>query len=249
MPAEKSWYQLVDIIAPSIVKIETPDGHGTGFFIGYNETKTWALIATAGHVVENADHWLQPIRIHNIAKKKSVLLQESSRVMFPDTSADGDTTIIFALVDKISELDLPKEPIAFIESGKILKIGVDVAWLGYPGIAPNTLCFFSGNISARRARAYLIDGVSVPGVSGGPVFYVGAGEPKLVGSISGYLSPDRAVLGLCVAHDVSHLQQILGRIKTQKEAEEKKKEQAEAAAAIPSSVPPGELAPKKSNSE
>ncbi len=240
MPAPKLWYELVDIITPSIVKIETPDGHGTGFFIGYNQEHTWALIATAGHVVENADHWLQPIRIHNIAKKKSVLLQESSRVMFPDPSVDGDTAIIFAQISKVSELDLPEKPIGFIESGMILKVGVDVAWLGYPGIAPNTLCFFSGNVSARRPRAYLIDGVSVPGVSGGPVFYCSVeGEPTLVGSISGYLSPERAVLGLCVAHDVSHLQKTLETIKNQQEAEEKKKEQevAAAAAKLPTPAP------------
>ncbi len=229
MPKDISWYQVIADIQPSIVKIETPDGHGTGFFIGYNVERTWALIATAGHVIETADQWLQPIRIHNVKEQKTVLLQESGRVIFPDNSVDGDTTIIFAPLDKVSVLNLPEKPIGFIESGKVLKIGVDVGWLGYPGIARNTLCFFSGTISARRgsSRAYFIDGVSVPGVSGGPVFYVetGENEPRFVGSISGYQSPDRSALGLCVAHDVSHLQSIVETLKNQKEAEEKKKEQ------------------------
>jgi len=223
----KPWYQLIDIIVPSIVKIETPDGQGTGFFIGYNEPRTWALIATARHVVEEADRWLQPIRIHNIPQKKVVLLQEPDRVIIHDPARDGDTTIIFALADKVSALQFPQQPVEFISAGNVLRVGVEVAWLGYPGITRNTLCFFSGNISARHSEmpAYYIDGVSIAGVSGGPVFYVDNDRPKLIGSISGYARREATMPGLCVAHDVSHLQRTVEVLNNRQEAVEKKKEQ------------------------
>ena len=50
--------------------------------------------------------------------------------------------------------------------------------IGFPTIEPYKLCFFSGSISAGRDddSAYLIDGVAINGVSGGPVFYLEATE-------------------------------------------------------------------------
>jgi hypothetical protein len=253
MPTE--FFGLVNKIMPSIVKIDTPDGHGTGFFIGYNEDRSQTLIATANHVVEDADKWLKPIRIHNLQKGETVLLQESDRVIIPDDSG-ADSTIIFVPTIKIASLQFPDVPIKFLETGQALKRGVEVAWLGYPGIANNTLCFFCGNISARQRelRRYLIDGVAAPGVSGGPVFSEDNGEPELVGSITGYLRRDVSVFGLCVAHDIIHLQKTVESFKDQRDAEERKNEQqappdAEVPAEgplIPASLfPPEETAPKK----
>jgi hypothetical protein len=50
-----NWDQIVKKVTPHIVKIETPDGHGTGFLSLYNHDKTWCGIATAAHVVSHAD--------------------------------------------------------------------------------------------------------------------------------------------------------------------------------------------------
>jgi hypothetical protein len=51
----KEWYHLVDSLTPSIVKIETQDGYGTGFLCSYNFDGNFAAIATAYHVIEHAD--------------------------------------------------------------------------------------------------------------------------------------------------------------------------------------------------
>ncbi len=59
------WESIVEKISPYIVKIETQDGHGTGFLYLYNEDKSWCGIATALHVVDYADEWQLPIRILN----------------------------------------------------------------------------------------------------------------------------------------------------------------------------------------
>ena len=36
-----NWNEIVDKVAPYIVKIETPRGHGTGFLCLYNENRTF----------------------------------------------------------------------------------------------------------------------------------------------------------------------------------------------------------------
>lgn len=227
----KEWFQLIDTLTPSIVKIETPQGHGTGFLCKYNENKTLIAIATAHHVIEDADKWQQPIRIHNITAGSTVVLQEADRVIWSEPSKDSAAILIF-LPAKMAALKLPKEPIPFLDVGKHLKVGVEVAWLGYPGIGPDTLCFFSGKISAWQPAisAYLIDGVAINGVSGGPVFCRRADDIFVIGAITAY-KPNRLIggtlPGLSVAQDVSHFHKIVTSIKNRDEAARKKKEQAE----------------------
>ncbi len=95
---------------------------------------------------------------------------------------------------------------------------------------PYALCFFSGCISARREqrKAYLIDGVSINGVSGGPVLC--SIEPKgveIIGIISAYVA-NRAtgatLPGLSIAQDVSYLHGVVQRIKSLDEAKNKKQQ-------------------------
>jgi hypothetical protein len=97
----------------------------------------------------------------------------------------------------------------------------------------NTLCFFSGNISARIQKAYLIDGVAINGVSGGPVIYSAtANTIQIVGDVSAY-RPNRAtgeaLPGLLVARDLTHFHSVTMYIQSVDEAN-KKKEEAEKAA-------------------
>jgi hypothetical protein len=224
----KQWFELVDLIAPPIVKIESPRGHGTGFLCGYNADRTLAAIATARHVVEEADKWQQPIRIHNVAAGKTILLQEPDRVIIPDPLKDSAIIAIFT--PQMQTLQLPDQPIQFIESGKHLRVGVEVAWLGYPGFGPDTLCFFSGMTSAwQEAKfAYLIDGVAINGVSGGPVFRRTVDSAEIIGSITAYqpnFQMSGTLPGLSIAQDVSHFQDFVMRMKNREEAARKKKEQ------------------------
>ena len=141
----------MDQLAPSVVKIETPTGSGTGFLCAYNAARTLTAIATAHHVVEEADKWQQPIRIH--VGTNTILLQEPDRVIFSDKDKVTDSSVIMASPAALSALQLPKNPVPLGPSGRHLKVGVEVGWLGYPGIGPQTLCFFAArSVLGRRPR-------------------------------------------------------------------------------------------------
>ncbi|MBM4135549.1 MAG: trypsin-like peptidase domain-containing protein [Nitrospira sp.] len=160
------WNEIVAKVKPYIVKIETPGGSGTGFLCLYNKNKQWCGIATTLHVVEHADEWQEPIKIIHQASPL-FFLKEADRVILSDWKTDS--AIIF--FPKPEKAKLPDVLIPLRPLDKSLNIGSEVGWLGFPYIEPYTLCFFSGYISARREdrKAYLIDGVSINGVSGGPV--------------------------------------------------------------------------------
>lgn len=90
------------------------------------------------------------------------------------------------------------------------------------------MCFFSGCISARNEdkKYYLIDGVSINGVSGGPVLYTTRTEGiEIIGIISSYMA-NRAtgttLPGLLIARDVSYLHNIVKLIKSLDDARKKK---------------------------
>lgn len=229
-------------MTPYIVKIETPMGHGTGFLCLYNEDRSFCGIATARHVVSYADEWQQPIRLEHYHSASSVFLKESERVIWLDTATDSAVLLIGS-----DKLQFPEALIPLLPITTPLVIGAEVGWLGFPAVAPYSLCFFSGNISARQEwrHAYLIDGVAINGVSGGPVMYSTEAEGvQIVGSISAYVSnkaTGETLPGLAIARDVSYLHDTISKIKSLDEASKQKKEQQsqEPTAAAPPEKPPG----------
>ncbi len=219
-----NWDEIVERVAPSIVKIETPRGHGTGFLCFYNEDKNLCGIATASHVVEHADDWQEPLRIMHLTSKTTQFVKDVDRVIWTERSKDSAV-----IVTNIGDLQLPESPIPLLPVERRLPIGIEVGWLGYPALAEYTLCFFSGNISAWQdwRNAYLVDGVAINGVSGGPVIYSTPTDGvQIVGSISAYRAnraTGEALPGLSIAQDVSHFQESTSRIKTIDEANRQKK--------------------------
>jgi hypothetical protein len=210
------WDQIVDLVTPYVVKIETPQGHGTGFLCLYNEDKSICGIATANHVVEHADNWKEPIRIVYQPSNQVIFLTDSERVIYPG-SGDNDSAV---LLMQVGNLKFPQELIPLLPSDSPLPIGADVGWLGYPGIVRNTICFFSGGVSARieSGHTYLIDGVAINGVSGGPVVYSTPTKGvQIVGAVSAYMA-NRAtgdvLPGLAVAQDVSHFHAIAQHVRS-----------------------------------
>jgi len=220
-----NWNHAVDKISPYIVKIQTPSGSGTGFLCAYNENKTWCAVATALHVVADADEWQQPIKILHYASGKEVFLKEPQRVVF----SEGNTDSAVVLFHK-GELEFPETIVGLLPIDRAIPIGMEVAWLGFPAIEPGTLCFFSGNISARKEdrKAYLIDGVAINGVSGGPVIFSDLAEGVLVvGTVSAYRAnrtTGDALPGLLIAQDVSHFHGVIQHIRSVDEARKKKQE-------------------------
>jgi hypothetical protein len=211
-----SWDQAVKTVTSHIVKIETPDGYGTGFLAFWNHDRSWCGIATSAHVVKHADDWQKPIKIWGLGQP-ALLLQGSDRIILLDGSTDS-AIVLFAK----RELQLPEVPITLLPTNEPCGIGVDVAWLGYPDLEPNALCFFAGTVSHHLAarNAYLIDGVALSGVSGGPVIHLPSpGAVQIIGSVSAYYHANRSSLpGLLVAQGVSHFHGVAERVRSIDEA-------------------------------
>ena len=218
-----NWDSVIQKVSPYLVKIEKPTGSGTGFLCAYNEARTLCGVATANHVVADTEEWQQPMRIHSHNFQQTAFLKETDRVVFTDWKTDS-AVILFAPVD----FQFPEELIPLRPIEAPISIGVEVGWLGYPALEPYTLCFFSGNVSARREdrSAYLIDGVAINGVSGGPVLYSSQTDGvQFVGVVSAYRANRQrgdALPGLSVAQDVSHFHQVVQRIKSRDEALKKR---------------------------
>ena len=220
-----NWDQIVEKVSPHLVKIETPSGHGSGFLYLYNHDNSWCAIATAMHVIDQADEWQQPIRIRHYESGQFSFLKQSERIIFKDEKTDS-AVILFLKGD----LPLPEEPISLLGNDSAIGIGSDVGWLGFPSIAPHDLCFFSGNVSSRQdwRKAYLIDGVAINGVSGGPVLYSTETDGvQIVGAVSAY-SANRAtgetLPGLLIAQDVSNFHEVADHVRSADDAMKKKQE-------------------------
>ena len=207
------WSEAYEAIEPYVVRIATPSGSGTGFLVSRTKGNLIA-IATAAHVVDHAHYWEQPIRIEHFATAKSVLLRQADRAIFLEE--DRDTA---ALVFNIGELDLPSTPPVLGPEGRFLKVGCELAWVGFPAVASVNLCFFSGRVSAHRPdeHTYLVDGVAINGVSGGPAFWNGGNRLSVTGVVSAYI-PNRAsgivLPGLSIIRDVSQFHDITKRFKS-----------------------------------
>lgn len=109
-----NWDDVVQKVTPYLVKIETPDGSGSGFLLSYNENHSWCGVATALHVVSTADTWQQPMKIHNYNFSKTAFLPVANRVIFTDYLSDS--AVIFF---ESSQLQLPNDliPLRPIEVG------------------------------------------------------------------------------------------------------------------------------------
>jgi hypothetical protein len=177
-----NWHSLHDKIEPYLVRIETPQGSGTGFFFAYNENNSIAAIATAAHVVEYAHDWKQPIKLVHHVSGDDVFLTDGDRVIFLYRKRDSASILI-----KADSFKLPKDVLPLMDPEQFKRVGVEIAWVGFPSVAYPELCFFTGSVSAFLVNddCYLIDGVAINGVSGSPVFakYPGRDSiPEIIGS-------------------------------------------------------------------
>ena len=209
---EPSWQQAVEAISPYVIRISTPDHAGTGVLFAFGAGGGILGFATAAHVLAHAQLWQQPIRLEQVATGWERLVQFNERALVFDD--DTDTAALVLLRDSAA---FPTELLAMTPDGMNIRVGVEVGWVGYPGVAParNRLCFFSGRISAwlEDKHAYLVDGVAISGVSGGPAFFVGSkGQPVLLGVMSAYL-PNKTtgapLPGLSLVQHIGQLEKVV----------------------------------------
>src|SRR5579859_6525928 len=123
-----NWNEIVEKVTPSIVKVETPSGHGTGFLCLYNAEKNLCGIATANHVLQHAERWHEPIRLFHPTSNGNALLLQGDRVIFSDVYRDSAV-----LVFPVGTLNLPEQVIPLLPANNRLPIGMEIGWLGFPG--------------------------------------------------------------------------------------------------------------------
>jgi hypothetical protein len=220
-----NWDQIFQKVSPYIFKIETPTGSGTGFLCLYNDNKAFCGVATALHVVEYANGWQQPIRLIHHLSSQQLFLKETERIIFTDWKTDSAVILFQKPV-----FELPSDLVELLPIDTPLSIGNEVSWMGFPAIEPFSLCLFSGNISARLEyrNAYLIDGVAINGVSGGPVMFVNPTEGvQVVGIVSAYRASKTSgdtLPGLLYAQDVSPFHGVIAQVRSLDDANKKKLE-------------------------
>ena len=220
-----AWHVAYEKIEPYLVRIDAEDGFGTGFLLAYNSDHSIAAIATAAHVVNRADSWQKPLNIRHHQSGSTSFIQFNDRVILFDNNRDAATVLVRA-----NELPFPSALLPLMDQTRYKRIGVEVGWVGFPNLAPDQLCFFSGKISSflNQEDCYLIDGVAVHGVSGGPVFSELNDEtPEIIGTVSAYvpnLRPSDTLPGLLRAQDVAPFQEHIQQIQSLDDARKKKSE-------------------------
>ncbi len=198
-----NWARAVDIMKPYIFKVSTPSGRGTGFQLSCSEKTGLCAIATANHVINHAHEWSEPIKLQHFASSKSKLLKETDRTIAVQLEKD-----LAFITFKTNDLPLLQDELPLVPEKEVLRQGIQIGWCGFPAIAPDDLCFFTGFVSCyiEKESSYLIDGVVINGVSGGPAFYAREDDRTvLCGIVSAYI-PNRAtgesLPGVCVFREI-----------------------------------------------
>lgn len=208
------WWEAVETVKPHVVQISTPRGSASGFFISASSTTGICAVATAAHVVGESNWWEEPIRLYHPASGESRILRHGERAIH--VRYEMDTAAI--LFDR-HDFPFPSAPLDTIPEGHFLKVGNEIGWIGFPAVSPLDMCFFMGRISAwvDHEHMYLVDGVTINGVSGGPTFAVLAQQRlTLIGVVSAYIpnvATGEKLPGLSVVKDVKQFQELARQFK------------------------------------
>ena len=174
----------LDHMRPYVFRIETPAGRGTGVLMSLPGKSDLIGIATAWHVVDKAIEQKQSIRLTHYVSGRGAFVSPDERHCGFNISAD-----LAMLSVQPGDLSLPTDELPRVERGLALREGAALGWCGFPSVAPERLCFFKGCVSATIVEevSYLVDGVLINGVSGGPAFALeDDGTARLVGIVSAY---------------------------------------------------------------
>lgn len=229
------WHEAMHLIGNRALKISTPRGYGSGFYMGaFGENDEVGAVATARHVIKDADDWGEPIKLFHMETGQETLLPAmidgTKRPIF--TFGESDLAVIIFKIPQ--DWHLPPNHINKIASTKHIVEGVEVGWFGFPVIKDDKLCFFHGYVSSYldSEGVYLVDGVSINGVSGGPLFTIDPenNNPIIAGVVSSYfpnLSTGQPLPGMSVFTSISPAVPILDALKNLHDAAQQAKKQEE----------------------
>lgn len=204
-----TWPGIVEAASPYVVKILSSGGQGTGFLLATGGSLGGrCLVATAAHVIKQAHDRNLPIRIEHPYSGSALSLFHPDREVIIENQRDRA-----AIIFDSDRLPLPTTALPLAADGVPLDVGQSVCWLGFPHIAAEHVCFFGGYVSAflPASSEYLVDGVSIPGLSGGPVLLRvrDADAPVVVGILTAYKPGGAEPLpGVAVVADVRNFSKM-----------------------------------------
>ncbi|MFD0724364.1 trypsin-like peptidase domain-containing protein [Lysobacter brunescens] len=213
------WYEAIDQVTPHVFRISTPDGSGSGWLVSRSQVDDLCVLATAAHVIDSAHYWEKPIRITHHQSGGTLLLRADQRAIIIDSAKDTA-----ALIFNSGELHLPQNNPQLFQRDYHLKPGNEIGWLGYPAVQGADLCFFQGHVSAYldRETSYLVDGVAINGVSGGPAFAKWGDDVEMIGLVSAYI-PNRAtgvvLPGVALIRDINQYHDYADRVRNLDDAQ------------------------------
>jgi hypothetical protein len=145
------------------------------------------LLATAYHVIERASPEHDDIVLTSADGSVVLRNPEVEFFLYRLGPAEYDTALIMVRAKDPffdQEFLLP-----LLQHDYIPAQGGGLGWMGFPSIAWPNPCFFKGVVAGRlpNSEAFLIDGVAINGVSGGPAFNR---EATVFGLVSAYI-PNR----------------------------------------------------------
>ncbi|MDQ7838930.1 MAG: serine protease [Thermodesulfobacteriota bacterium] len=214
------WSQALDEVRKFTFKIITPQGSGTGFLITLREQGVCG-VATAYHVIEHAFSWEEPIKLLHTFTNRTILLRVPDRYILPNPTNDAAIVMFMK-----GDLDVDGNLLTLAPEDKYLRPGNEIAWAGYPAIAPDEFSFFNGHVSCylNSANAYLVDGVAINGVSGGPTFTMIDSQVYVIGIVSAYI-PNRitgeSLPGVCFVTAVKPFHEFMKDIASLEQAKTK----------------------------
>ena len=187
-----SWPDVITRIEPLIYRVHAADSMGTAFVIGRSRSDggRHTMLVTALHVVEDVLGNELPLDLVNRDGVQISTLTADAVRLYPVGPPECDTALIEI---PTREPLLPEDALLPMPFETMLPRGAELGWLGFPGLVRPELCFFRGVVSGFQEEPplYLVDGVAINGVSGGPAFDQSG---LVVGFISAYV-PNQVATG------------------------------------------------------
>jgi hypothetical protein len=188
---ELPWDKVVDRVTPIVFRVYAGRSAGTAFVVALGSEKetsrNCAILATADHVLADSVDTADKVRLVS-ADRQRIFDADIDEIRIQPLGTKIHDTMLILLKSKNPILE-HDDLLPMMQWDLMMPKGAEIGWLGYPGITEPELCFFHGHVSGHwhEPPTYLIDGVAINGVSGGPAF---DNRAHLVGLVSAYI-PNR----------------------------------------------------------
>jgi hypothetical protein len=188
---ETSWDKVVDMAERVTLQIRASNSLGTCFAVSVGKkTKLQGahyIFATAWHVVKSVADSKLPICMMSANGEISFKAPSGYYQIIRLGSEVFDTALVYLWT---SEEIVPQEHLLpMLDWNMMMPKGAELGWVGFPALSNSGLCFFCGTISGHvnSPPTYLVDGVAINGVSGGPAL---DNRAHIIGLVSSYI-PNR----------------------------------------------------------